>query len=151
MDRAGRRLLAQQWYREIREGVDRQFGLTREPSVMRPGYELLSPSEQKDVESLRGAATDFAQFYERNRIYFTHEACLLIDQFHSLSSYFASNYESIAFKDKEGRPYVNPEVKRVWDGAVAKIPELKDLLDREFRGLLGVTSVNKKPEATRTE
>jgi len=51
------------------------------------------------------------------------------------------NYHNVAIKDKDGNLWVNPEVKRVWDGAVATIPGLLTLLEREFRDLLGVTSI----------
>jgi hypothetical protein len=142
LDRAIHKLLSQHWVREIRVDVDRQHGLAREPSAMRPGYELLSASEQKDVDSLRDVTRDFYQFCGRNRIYFTPDVGALLDQVGELSFFFVSNYHNIAYMDKEGKPYVDPEVKRVWDGAVATIPKLKDLLDREFRSLLGVTPVS---------
>ena len=57
-----------------------------------------------------------------------------------------ANYHSIALKDREGKPYVNPKAKQVWDAAVGTIPPLKVLLENEFRSLLGVTPVTKKPE-----
>lgn len=143
LDRAVHVLLGQQWFREIREDTDKQgFGPPKEqPFSLRPGYEVLSSDERKDVDSLRSVASDFYQFYGRLKIYFTPEACDLLNRFGALSSFLASNYHNIAIKDKEGKPYVNPRVKEVWDGAVRTIPQLKVLLEKEFRSLLGVTAV----------
>jgi hypothetical protein len=140
LDRAIHIVLSQQWFREIREETDRRFGPEKEPFEIRPGYEVLSTSEQKAVDSLASIARDFYQFYGRNRIYFSPEACDLLYRFGSISFFFAGNYHNIAYKDKDGKPYVNPEVKRVWDEAIKSMPQLKDLLEREFRSLLGVTS-----------
>jgi hypothetical protein len=139
LDRAVYIVLTQQWFREIREDSDRQgFGPPKDQFPLRPGYELLSSEEQRDVDSLRGVVSDFYQFYGRHKIYFTPEACELLNRFGTLSSFLAWNYHNIALKDKEGKPYVNPEVKEVWDGAVGTIPQLKVLLEKEFRSLLGV-------------
>jgi len=136
LDRAVQVVLTQQWFRGIREETDRL--LPPGPSRIRPGYEELGPSEQKGVDDLRRLVSDFYQFYGGLRIYFTPEACDLLDRFGTLSSFLASSYDSIALKDREGKLYVNPKVKEVWDGAVSTIPQLKILLEKEFRNLLGV-------------
>jgi hypothetical protein len=136
------RLLFQYRFREIREEIDRKDpGRRPEPWVIRPGYEALNEDEQKDVDELSRQALDFHQFYGRHRIYFSQTACDLIDRFATLSSFLGMNYHNVAIKDKDGNLWVNPEVKRVWDGAVATIPQLLALLEREFRDLLGVTPV----------
>ena len=145
LDRAVHFVLGEQWFREIRDDTDRRFGPPKEPYTMRPGYEVLSPEEKKHVDDLRHAVSDFYQFYGRLRIYFTPEACSLLDRFGALASFLASNYHNIAYKDKDGKPYVNPKVKQVWDAAVGTIPQLKVLLEKEFRSLLGVTAVTSPP------
>jgi hypothetical protein len=120
--------------------TDRRLARPREPYELRPGYELLSEPEQKDIENLQRDAHEFQGFQTRNRIYFSPAACELLDRFGSLSFFFASNYQNVALKDKDGELLVNPEVKRVWDVAITTIPQLKSLLEIEFRALLGVTS-----------
>jgi len=145
LDRAVHSVVGQQWFREIREDSDRLSLSPKEPYELRAGYEVLSREEQDDVEDLSRVASDFSQFYGRLKIYFTPEACDLMNRFGLLSSFLASNYHNIALKDREGKPYVNPKVKQVWDAAVGTIPQLKVLLEKEFRSLLGVTPVAKEP------
>jgi hypothetical protein len=148
LDRAVHAVVGQQWFRAIREDSDRLSLSPKEPYELRAGYEVLSREEQDDVEDLSRVASDFSQFYGRLKIYFTPEACDLLNRFGVLSSFLASNYHNIALKDREGKPYVNPRVKEVWDGAVGTIPKLKVLLEEEFRSLLGVTPTTKKPGVT---
>lgn len=133
------KLLFEYQHREIREDIDRKYYQEkRQDWEMKPGIHTLIEHEQARMDELSSKTRNFFEFYGRHKIYFDPGICDLIDRFSTLSSYLATNYEEIALKDNEGNLYVNPEVKRVWDKAIETIPGLLQLLENEFREILGV-------------
>ena len=140
LHQALQRLVGEKWARGVREEVAAELNLPpKEPLQLRPGYEVLSPSEREAMENMQLIAEDFQQFSGQHRIYFTSTACDLLDRLGGLSAFVASNYRNVTYKDEKGRLYVNDTVRKVWDGAVKIIPELRARLETEFRTILGVT------------
>lgn len=129
-------------HRLIREEVDRKdpsFS-KRQNWEMIPGIHFLDANEEKQLKELSLLISEFYNFYSSHKIYFTPQVCDLIDRFAGLAAYLKMNYGNIALKDKDGKLYVNPEIKEVWDKAIEAIPLLLSNLEGEFRTILGVGS-----------
>ena len=129
-------------HRQIREDVDQKdpsFS-KRHPWEMIPGIHFLDANEEKQLKELSTLISEFYNFYSSHKVYFTPQVCNLIDRFAGLAAYLKMNYENIALKDKDGKLYVNPEIKEVWDKAIEAIPLLLSNLEREFRTILGVSA-----------
>jgi len=129
-------------HRQIREDVDRKdpsFS-KRQQWEMIPGIHFLDANEEKQLKELSALISEFYNFYSTHKIYFTPQVCDLIDRFAGLAAYLKMNYQNVALKDKDGKLYVNPEIKDVWDKAIEAIPSLLSNLEVEFRTILGVGS-----------
>ncbi len=125
--------------REIREDIDRKYHRDkREAWQLEPGIDTLRPEEQERIDELNHFLTDFYEFFNSHRLYFSANVCQLIDSFATLASYQAMNYENIAIKDEEGNLLVHPSVKETWDAAGQRAPELLVILESEFRSILAV-------------
>ncbi len=125
--------------REIKEDIDRKlFRKNRKEWELEPGIDTLSESEEETVRRLSEETTKFYEFYKKNRIYFSLNVCGYLDRFATLAAYLSSSYHNVALKDKDGNLMVNPKVKEVWDKALENIPQLLNILESEFRNILGV-------------
>ena len=98
----------------------------------------LTPEEEEKAKALQQTTRDFFAFYSEKKIYFSPKVCELIEEFWSLTTYMAIMYENVTRKDEDNNLYVNPFVKSIWDKASEKIPKLLEMLEKEFRLLLGV-------------
>jgi len=126
-------------HREIKEDIDRKYlRKNRKEWQLEPGIDTLSPEEEERIKELREETTKFYEFYKRNRIYFSPNICELIDRFATVTSYLPLNYHNVALKDKDGNLLVNPIVKKTWDKAFETIPQLLDIIEVQFRKILGV-------------
>ena len=136
------RVLFEYDHRQIREYADRidPSSAKRESWKMVPGIHFLNADEEKQVKELSSGTKDFYEFYGKYKIYFTPQVCDLIDRFSTLAYYLAVNYQNVALKDRDGKLYVNPEIKEVWDKAIEAIPLLLSNLEEEFRTILGVST-----------
>lgn len=126
-------------HREIREDLDRKYDRAkREEWQLEPGIDTLRPEEQARIDALNISLTEFYEFFNYHRLYFSRDVCEIIDRFATLASYQAMNYQNVALKDEDGNLLVNPKVKEVWDLAAQNAPELLALVELEFRSILGV-------------
>ena len=132
------RLLFAYQGREIREDIDRKLYLRkRESWNLVEGIHTLSENEAEHVERLSDCVKDIHAYYGASRLYVPVACCALMDRLTNLAGYLAVNYSNVALKDDEGNLLVNPDVKRIWDGAIATIPALMNELETQFRQTLG--------------
>jgi hypothetical protein len=130
------RLMGAYRMREIKEQIEKE-----NPDLPAPPKQIaLTAEEQKAIDAEHTCNKELFEFYRRNKIYLSLVVCELTDRFYGLASYLAMEYHSVTFKDRDGKLYVNSEVKEVWDKAIETIPKLLIQLEKEFRGILGVKS-----------
>jgi hypothetical protein len=110
----------------------------RQPWQLVPGIDTLSPEEEHEAKQIQSSSVALFEFYNQHRIYFSPASCASMEAFIELGAYIGSAYQDVAIKDHEGHHYVNPEVIQTWYKAVQRLPELRLLLEKDFRAILDV-------------
>lgn len=112
----------------------------REPvkSELRTQTHQLSSNEKELVKVLQLSTEEFRSFYLEKKIYFSPEICELIEKLSGSAGYRAAMYEFVAIKDVADTTTLSPTIKEFWGKCGDRIPKILQLLEKEFRLLLGV-------------
>jgi hypothetical protein len=131
------RMIVQLKVREIKEEAHREYNHVKEWEMI-SGIHILNPQEETSVNELKRSLVQLNDFYGRKRLYLSTECCELMNRINSLSSFMASNYNSLAIKNLDGTLMVHPDIKGVWEKSVETIPLLQASLEEQFKSIIGV-------------
>lgn len=129
---------------ELREGqIEKQIKETfkeLEPvkSKLRTQTHQLSAKEKELVKVLQLSTEEFRSFYLEKKIYFSPEICKLIEKISGSAGYMAATYEYVAIEDVDDTSILDPVFREFWGKCGDRIPKILQLLEKEFRLLLGV-------------
>ena len=131
------RLMGESWIRQRKDKIKKEHP-DIQPYIPSSEQIGLTNKEIQVIDKVESCNKELFEFYSKNKIYFSLAVCELTDRFYKLASYLAFIYQDVTLKDEDGRSYVNPKAKEVWDMSIKTIPKLLTQLEKEFRDILGV-------------
>jgi len=99
-------------------------------------------SENKRIMDAGLAYNDFSEYFDKNKIYFSTEICDLIVK---LKKEFWNSYNDYTFGSKFGLPPSDMTYQQAKDAAKKideDVPKILDIIETEFRKLVGVIEEN---------
>jgi hypothetical protein len=115
--------------------------MTRLLKLVSPGEDA-EISEKERIKSAGMAYNDFSDYFDKNKIYFSKDLCVLIQK---LQEEFWSSFHDYTFPINFGLPSSEMTYKLVRDAAnkIDKdVPKILETIEMEFRKLIGVFDEN---------
>jgi hypothetical protein len=100
-----------------------------------------APTKNEKYKKTVNDLINFINFFERNRIYFSENLCILIDDFiHKTKdpTFEFASYLNLAEADAEDRKEKLKVWSKTWKSVDSIIKPAKEIIEKEFRSILGV-------------
>lgn len=121
-----------------RKMVDMQRSMR---SLMNPMQWVNEPTQDKKMETAQKAANEFIHYYQKNKIFFKEEICIIIDEvvkmiFDAWVKY--TTFGDMAFLTPTMIESRSRKLLDAYGIVTDKVSEIAKKIENEFRGLLGV-------------